>query len=1335
MNGQSVWIRWITLAGLLMAGLGALLLSCSNENSTAGGSRAQEIKDRSALIGGPMAVGDTGDYLLENSRIRTVISKAGISRAFGLFGGSLIDADRTRAAVGRGRSSGGQGFDTLVEMFPLFFLGVVDPEKSEIINDGKDGNAAVVRVTGRGASFVALTEQINNLVTFGGGENRLKFELDYILEPGKNYIKFDIKVTNDSDAGYAFNNFETPDNPKGSIPSAAGIVGLFGRRNSVFIPGTAGYNIRFALEKVFTTALQPPAIPGLVGDFIATRGMNGVNYGIVAAKSEENYIFKFKEEFKKLNVPINDGSILVPLEGSSITACFSKIVPTTLGPGKSFTYTLYLVVGDGSVSSIKNAQLEIHERPKTFVSGQVFEQGTHHPMAGIRVLAYTGEGNLPGDRVFYTEFITDSNGNFQGYVEAPADGSAKKYKLMAVNAFQRSIAIPEIEAKKDAKASAILEMPMRGRLNVTVRDQTGRLVPAKIQVIGKVGDYDAGKCIGKDPLNCMYDPHIGEGKIDTDFRVGLRCSDLKTPCIANGDCRAMSGDKTCQYRLDGSTEYRERVVHSMNGQSNFSVRPGVYRIVASRGIEYEIAQTEGDIKVVAGSIKEINLTVKHTVPTPNAISGDLHVHTNFSHDVSISDRSRIASYVAEGVDYFVTTDHNRIRDMGPLVDSFRLEYWLKTGVGVELTTFEMGHFNAFPLLYDPTKFNGGNPDWFKKDTRYTDNVAFPKTGLPRPLKGLREGIPPGEIFAQLKMRGSLCKNEADDQAKLKCGQDKVIVQINHPRDSIFGYFGAFNVGEAGRPVVQTGFTAPLSREFDADQFSMNFDAMEIFNGNRFDLLWHWKVPPGVTSIARYPSVPNTLMRSQDGDKAQLAYPGAVDDWFTMLNRGHKFVGTGNSDSHNHEPEAGYPRNYLLTGFDRPLQMNDETLVKTLKENKVMMTNGPILEVWAKGDDTDAKYEGLGSTIKARKSVTLRVKVRAASWVDVSKILIYKNGRVVKEAAVPESKDVLRVNNQEFELDVSDGDAWFVVIVQGKKDLWPVIRSEELEPFQISTALDLIQGTLLSGLGPFAASLSLGDDACLMPTLTRTTVPYAITNPIWVDTDDKEGFTADPCRTMGPKGIRCTAKDSTCTDGFCLSDSKTCKTDADCKIVSSEPLPRCISGKCTVDSCSGISCNKAYKTCSNKDVCPSDVCEASKRRCSDGSACSKDDDCSGKGDGLCRYCACPDARLACENGRSCSNDDDCEKGKCESRRFCIPTGCSLGYCMPTYPTCKASEVRQSSHLFLKTVKEGKTSYSKINLFTSKEPLTPKDKQMAPHHIDARFSIRRVKPLFLYFEHKH
>ncbi len=1029
-----------------------------------------------------MAAGDQGDFLLENSQIRTVISKAGISRAFGLFGGTIVDADRVRANGGLGDSSGGPGFDSLVEMFPLFFLGAVDPEKSEIVNDGKDGKPAIVRITGKGASFVALTEQINNLVIFAGGSNRLHFELSYILRPGVNYIEFHVKVTNQSKSSYAFSDFASKANPNGSIPSATGIVGLFGKRNTVFIPGHAGYNIRFTLESVFKTVLKPPALPGLVGDFIGSRGQNGVNYGIVAKRDKNNYVNKFRQEFKKLGAPYNDGSVLVPLEGSSITACFAKLAPTVLLAGKSFESTLYIVVGDGSVSSIRDAQLEIHGRPKGLVTGQVLEKDTHQPIRNARVIAYTGKGTKPGDRIFYSEFITDRRGFFKGYLEADPN-KARKYKLIALNHEIRS-QVKEIEVKKDQKSFTLLEIQQPARLNVTVRDQDGRLVPAKIQVVGAVEDFQGGRCVGKEPIGCLYDFHLGDSKLDSDFKVGLRCSDLKTKCMSHGDCKSVPGtDKSCAYRLGPKTEYREKVIHSLNGLANFAVRPGKYHIVASRGMEYEIDRTKDRVELKSGKLTQINLVVKHSVPTPKAISGDLHVHTNYSHDVSISDRSRIASYVAEGVDYFVTTDHNRIRDMQPLVLSYQIERWIKTGIGVELTTFEMGHFNAFPLLLNSNLFNGGNPDWFKKETRYKNNPSFPPS-VEKQLKGMREGIPPGELFSALRQRASLCNNKTD------C--DKVIVQVNHPRDTIFGYFGVFNMGESGLPIYKSGFASPLSREFDVDQFSTAFDAIEIFNGNRFDLLWHWRVPPGMTSIAGYPAVPNSIIRSMDGTNAALAYPGGASDWFSLLNRGMSITGTGNSDSHNHEPEAGYPRNYFWVGFDTPARMNDQRLVKAIKEKKVLMTNGPILEAWLKGDKKDSKEEGVGRTVKAKSKVFLSIRLRAASWIDVSNVLVYKNGRMVKKIKVPATKEIERLSpSRKHEFDVSDGDAWFVVVAQGSKSMWPVVRSEEISPFQIGEALSLVQNTLLGGLGPFAASLSLGQDSCLLPTLIRTTLPLSL----------------------------------------------------------------------------------------------------------------------------------------------------------------------------------------------------------------------------------------------------
>ena len=47
----------------------------------------------------------------------------------------------------------------------------------------------------------------------------------------------------------------------------------------------------------------------------------------------------------------------------------------------------------------------------------------------------------------------------------------------------------------------------------------------------------------------------------------------------------------------------------------------------------------------------------------------------------------------------------------------------------------------------------------------------------------------------------------------------------------------------------------------------------------------------------------------------IAFPGVVDDWMNMLNRGIKITATGNSDSHSGHEEVGFPRNYLYVTPD------------------------------------------------------------------------------------------------------------------------------------------------------------------------------------------------------------------------------------------------------------------------------------------------------------------------------------------------------------------------------------------------------------------------------------
>src|SRR5262249_4375775 len=88
---------------------------------------APQITSRADLIGGTGALGDIGDYLLANEKIRVIVQGPGYSRGFGIYGGSLIDADLVRP-YDAGSSAGGKGYDHFSELFPAVFLKAMKPK-------------------------------------------------------------------------------------------------------------------------------------------------------------------------------------------------------------------------------------------------------------------------------------------------------------------------------------------------------------------------------------------------------------------------------------------------------------------------------------------------------------------------------------------------------------------------------------------------------------------------------------------------------------------------------------------------------------------------------------------------------------------------------------------------------------------------------------------------------------------------------------------------------------------------------------------------------------------------------------------------------------------------------------------------------------------------------------------------------------------------------------------------------------------------------------------------------------------------------------------------------
>jgi hypothetical protein len=245
-----------------------------------------------------------------------------------------------------------------------------------------------------------------------------------------------------------------------------------------------------------------------------------------------------------------------------------------------------------------------------------------------------------------------------------------------------------------------------------------------------------------------------------------------------------------------------------------------------------------------------------------------------------------------------------------------------------------------------------------------------------------------------------------------------VIDIHHPRlEKDIGYFylGGFDDtrDEASRP-----------------GFSYDFDAIEVLNGYQ-----------------------DTNRRTIDR---------VLKDWFALLDRGHIVTATGNSDTHHLDYNiGGYPRNYVSVTNDELATLDPNLVAASVKAHHSFFTTGPIVDVSVGGI-------GMGEIAPAPGGkATLEVRVRAAPWVSVSRVIIYVAGKVTKT----------------FELPKLPTSGPLAAIV-------PIERFHQKWPFQVAN--DTYVVVRIEGDQSLSPVVGGGKDV--------TVFPFAITNPIFVDVD-------------------------------------------------------------------------------------------------------------------------------------------------------------------------------------------------------------------------------------------
>lgn len=437
------------------------LINCSPTDE--GFARARQIETLSDAIGGPKALAQPGDYLLENDYLRVAILGPRNSIGPGMFGGSLVDADLQWQDP---LTSKWGGRDQFAELFPLVNMNVAHPIEADdvrILKDGSDGGPAIIRVEAAAEPFITLLGALWALV----GAPDFVMQTDFEVSPGQSWVTMKTRVAYGQEAGAELTNVEAITYFDEAFPlmewaiQSGVVIGDFylsGGHVNVFAPGI-GFDedgaVFEAMEEGLNTFSEPFEF-----EFIAGMG-DGISYGIAP----------------------REGAAFVPLFTASQTAIVGGAADGDgsagrFADGTTFEYERYFFIGHGDIGSVVDSYIEAKQIPYGVVSGHVLERHTGDAVTGIDVFVFPKGENRP-----WSHWRTDVNpedttldGSFGGRLPV-GDWDLKVHARGRPHAKTLSVKVREGEEQQ-----VLLEAPRVGVLTFEIEDETGNPVPSKLSI-------------------------------------------------------------------------------------------------------------------------------------------------------------------------------------------------------------------------------------------------------------------------------------------------------------------------------------------------------------------------------------------------------------------------------------------------------------------------------------------------------------------------------------------------------------------------------------------------------------------------------------------------------------------------------------------------------------------------------------------------------------------------------------------------------------------------------------------------------------------------------------
>jgi hypothetical protein len=191
----------------------------------------------------------------------------------------------------------------------------------------------------------------------------------------------------------------------------------------------------------------------------------------------------------------------------------------------------------------------------------------------------------------------------------------------------------------------------------------------------------------------------------------------------------------------------------------------------------------------------------------------------------------------------------------------------------------------------------------------------------------------------------------------------------------------------------------------------------------------------------------------------------IADWLHLLNRGHYFPITGSSDSHGIDrKEPGYARTYVFYKGEKGNKLDTRALIQAMKKGHSFVSTGPIIEFMV----NNTSFPGDIITVEDRK-LDVGIKIQSAPWVAVDEVRVIINGerKIILPVQAPREQ-ILKFQDR-INLDL-EYDSYVAIEVLGNGTLFPVVQKRlRIDGYQ------------------------------------RGPLPYALTNPIFIDVDGNGKF--------------------------------------------------------------------------------------------------------------------------------------------------------------------------------------------------------------------------------------